>query len=406
LHEWLGKLDLKEVTLGAFKMNTFPASFLGLPKMQTVSVNGAQIATPMSALPVAALSPDIRVLKLSGFGISGPLPSFRNSTLFEEIDLSHNNLTLGDAGAFDYCPCLLKVDLSDNSISAPVFHFTGSTNVEAVDISHNIIHGSIPPQWKELKSCKVARLAHNLIEEPLLPMQQMAELSVLDISHNRVAWEDVGTRSVDENGTVTFKVNIFWNWQRKVMPSSLTKGDYSHNLLRQPIIQPARPTDDWVGFNGPATYFPKMLQYDVSHNFLWGRISLVGLHFNFDVSHNEIACIDAINLNQGMCCDDSKLSGVTMLSVAMRHQRASALGFSIGETPAKSIDDALNSKVDFKSVACMPHYNAFEQVEVPIGSGRSPFSCPTWFVDDRTNDPLDHICSVLQERTIATQAGF
>jgi hypothetical protein len=328
----------------------------------------------------------MRLLKVSEVGASGPMPSFRNSALLEEIDLSHNNLTLGDAGAFDYCPSLLKVDLSYNSISASVFRFTGSTNVELVDISHNMIRGSTPTQWSELTSCKVMRVAHNLIEEPVRPLKKMTELSVLDISHNRVAWENVGPEKVDENGTVTFIDNDFIRWTRTVLPSSLAKADYSYNLLRQPQYGS-------VGNDIAASWNPKMIQFDVSHNFLWGSVNLYDIYFNLDVSHNEIGHIEAGQAVRGTCCDDRKLNENTMFSVAMRHQRTSDVGFVHGsETPdyrkdIVSIDDALNSTVDFQLVEFMPHYNAFEQFELPTGSSRYPFSCPTWFVADRTNDP-------------------
>jgi hypothetical protein len=404
-----GLINLEEVMLGAFEMNRFPASFLGLPKMQKVSVRRA----PIAELP-ATMSPDMRILRLSDVGASGPMPSFRNSTLLEEVVLAHNNLTLGDAGAFDYCPNLLNVDVSYNSISAAVFRFAGSPNVEAMDLSHNMIRGSIPLEWKELTSCKVTRVAHNLIAEPIAPLAKMNP-AILDVSHNQIAWEDPSGK-LDENGTVVYNIglNHFEEWIKLAFSDKIAKADFSYNLLRQP--ENGGVQNFVGGTGGSKTWYPNTLQIDFSHNFLWGSVSLLESYHNWDLSHNEFTHVDLGSLVTGNCCDDRNVHGKTMNSVDLRYQKSSAgaqwswLFYGEGlqrasESLGGSIDAALNnSLIDFKSVELMPRYNAFEQVEFPAGSGRYPYSCPTWFVDDRTERLSPSLMSIVPCRRGRSQA--
>jgi hypothetical protein len=121
------------------------------------------------------------VLKLSATGISGPLPSFRNSPLLEEVALDKNRLTLGNASAFDFCPELKSVMLSHNNISSDLFTFEGTTKLEVFAASHNMIRGGVPSQWKQLKSCKQIVLSHNLLEASLKPMREMEKLTYVDL---------------------------------------------------------------------------------------------------------------------------------------------------------------------------------------------------------------------------------
>jgi Leucine-rich repeat (LRR) protein len=112
------------------------------------------------------MPPKLRVLKLSNTNISGPLPSFRNSSLLEEVALDNNRLTLGDASAFDYCPKLKSVVLSRNNISSDLFTFEGTTKLERFEASQNMIRGGVPSQWGHWhlvkKSCYRTTFSHNL----------------------------------------------------------------------------------------------------------------------------------------------------------------------------------------------------------------------------------------------------
>jgi Leucine-rich repeat (LRR) protein len=181
-----GLVSLEEVMIGDYEINRLPSSFVRLPKLQTLSVGITKTDTPLQLPPL--VSPELRVLKLSRTGTSGPLPSFKNSSRLEEISLDRNNLGLGSPSAFDFCPKLRKVDVSYNNLSMEVFTFEGSTNIEAVDISHNSIRGGIPNQWSSLTSCSTMKASHNFIEGPLQPFYGMKNLEFIALSHNRIAW--------------------------------------------------------------------------------------------------------------------------------------------------------------------------------------------------------------------------
>jgi hypothetical protein len=171
-----GLVRLEEVMLGDYVVNRLPASIFSLPNIQKVSVRGA----PLAMLP-RTMPPKLRVLKLSGTGVSGPLPSFGNSSLLEEVALDNNRLTLGDASAFDYCPELKSVKLSYNNISSDLFTFDGTTKLETFEASQNMIRGGIPSQWELLTSCEKVVLSHNLLEATLKPIMKMAKLKYLDL---------------------------------------------------------------------------------------------------------------------------------------------------------------------------------------------------------------------------------
>jgi hypothetical protein len=169
-------LSLQEVMLGDYSVNRLPASIFSLPNIQKVSVRQA----PLAALP-PTMPPKLRVLKLSDTGISGPLPSFRDSPLLEEVALDNNRLTLGDASAFDFCPELKSVMLSHNNISSDLFTFEGTPKLETFEASQNMIRGGVPLQWQLLKSCEKIVLSHNLLGASLKPMSEMTSLKYVDM---------------------------------------------------------------------------------------------------------------------------------------------------------------------------------------------------------------------------------
>jgi Leucine-rich repeat (LRR) protein len=364
-----GLVSMEEVMLGAHKMNRFPPSFLQLPQMQTVSLTKA----PVASLP-ATMSSRMRVLKLSGVGASGPLPSFRGSALLEQVYLNNNNLQLGEANAFDNCPNLRTLDVSHNNLSASVFSFDGSTNVESIELSHNAIHGGIPSQWAQLKSCEVVKASHNFIVAPTNNILPMSKLEVLNLNHNQI---DFGLNDLDE-GTITYLGSDldqwgFINWFFKIAPANMASFDLSFNLLKE---QEGHIYQD-VLLQGNSIRYPQLQRLDVSHNYLWGWLTLNSLFFNADVSYNNITMVSAESATS--CCTATAYRR-QMYSVDWTHQISDvSLGrdeLGIGWT----IDQALNTTVDFKQVEFMPRHDSFKQIELPAGSGRFPFACPAWLV--------------------------
>jgi Leucine-rich repeat (LRR) protein len=362
-----GLVSLEEVMIGAFKMNRFPASFLQLPQMQTVSLTRA----PVASLP-ATLPPKLRVLKLSEVGASGPLPSFNDSALLEEVRLDRNNLTLGDAGAFDYCPNLRILDVSHNSISTTLFRFAGSTKIETIDISHNAIHGAAPSQWAELKSCTEMRASHNNIVGPSNPMVSMTKLAIQDLSHNRLETDK-------ENVLKGFKPYLL----KSVPAATIRILDLSHNLFAEGPM--ARTKNEFFGsevlLGQDSPKYPQLVSMDISHNFIWGPLNLYQLHYNLDASYNNITVVVLKDSND--CCSGAAYQK-PMYKVDWRHQM-SDMAFipstkATNLTIRHTIDQALNTSLDFKTIEFLPRHDSFEQIEHPTKSGRFPFVCPTWSV--------------------------
>jgi Leucine-rich repeat (LRR) protein len=365
-----GLVSLEQVMFGAYPMNRFPTSFLALPKMQYISLTRA----PVAALP-AKLSPNMRILRLSNVGASGPLPSFLGSALLEEVILDLNNLELGNASDFDDCPNLRIVDVSHNNLSAAVFSFKGSTNVEAVDISYNSIRGGIPEHWAELQSCQAIRLSHNLIEAPLGALPSMSKLEIVDLSYNRVD---------DKSFSVPFIL-----WWGTVAPPRVTLFDLSHNLLQQQGAHKVANVSQFtqlnsVGISTIGVKYPYLARLDLSHNLLWGYLHLKGVFYNVDFSYNNITMLEfgaAID-----CCRAGGARESELYSIDWHHQLTDSMGLLHDPTGMMSswenftIDQALNKSTDFKRVQYIPRYDSFEQVELPAGSSRFPFVCPTWWV--------------------------
>jgi Leucine-rich repeat (LRR) protein len=352
-----GLVSLEEIMLGNYDVNRLPASLFNLPNLQKVSVRQA----PVAALP-SVISPNIRILKLSDAGVTGALPSFRNSALLEELNLANNNLQLGDVTAFDGCPKLRKIDLSNNNLSSKLFTFEGSSSLLSIDLRYNRLHGRIPSQWAGLVSCETVKLAHNSIEAPLDSLVNQVKLRSIDLSHNKIKYIPASEDDL-----------FFRGWAGSWIPPSASMVDVSYNLLIQP------GDDQTRGFFVPmgiaADQLWGALQHlDLSHNQLFGWLQLDELFYNLDVSYNSIsmASIYETRLNPR-----SASLGRKIYSVDWRNQNT-ATRFSKEELPFASIDEAVDSGIDFKTVGFVPRHNSAEQVEWPPGSKLFPFQCPLW----------------------------
>jgi hypothetical protein len=368
-----GLVSLEEVMIGAYKMNRFPTSFLKLPQMQTISLTRA----PVAVLPVL-LSPKLRVLRLSEVGASGPLPSFRSSALLEVVFLDRNNLELGDAGAFDDCPKLKTVDVSHNSLSTTVFHFAGSTNIESMDFSHNAIHGAVPSQWAELNSCKVVRTSHNLIVVPtqseMKTLQSMSAVALLDLSHNRIECSRIVNRETN--------ILEMGHWLMALLTPSHSSVDVSYNLLQEPfdLVDETHPYGGKIN-NAANEALPALSDLILSHNFMWGYIDFGTIHYNMDLSYNNLTKM-SVGGAQGPGFTGAKyLRKMYSVNWSNQMSRVDLFPNHGSAWEIQTIDQALNnSALNFKLVEFMPRHDSFEQIELPAGSDRFPFACPTWFV--------------------------
>jgi hypothetical protein len=182
-------------------------------------------------------------------------------------------------------------------------------------------------------------------------------------SHNRIEFE------ADSTGD-----NHFIAWWRTWVPSSVSIVDISHNLLRQPERGAIVPT---VLLGGESVKWPELQRVDASHNSLWGSIfgAPPGEHYNFDLRFNNISSI--------VVGEGGKFSAsayMRQMTVIDWRNQLTPVQFKKQTTdaPYSSIDDALNSSIDFRTVDFLPRPNSFEQVEYPKGSGTTPFSCPLW----------------------------
>jgi hypothetical protein len=163
----------------------------------------------------------------------------------------------------------------------------------------------------------------------------------------------------------------YLDWWSSWVPASVSIVDISHNLLRQGTA----PEPATVLLASASIRWPELQLVDVSHNWLRGYINTgwPGIHYNFDVSNNNISTIQAGS--------GGKLSASAymrkMYTVDWRNQTTPVKFYdpTIGVFP--QIDDALNSAVDLPFADYLPGLN-FEQVEYPKGSDETPFACPLW----------------------------
>jgi hypothetical protein len=200
----------------------------------------------------------------------------------------------------------------------------------------------------------------------------MTKVEIIELSHNRLVWDD----ALEDPGFSKF-------FMATASPRTSIL-DVSYNLIKEPFIADKNGPDSAypAGFGlllateGPK--YPSMVMLDISHNFLWGVLDLDDLFYNVDMSYNNITVLDVRWATD--CCSAADYKR-QMYSVDWRHQMSSVkLYFGYGTTQSMSIDQALNSSVDFKLMEFMPRHDSFEQMELPPGSGRFPFVCPTWFV--------------------------
>jgi hypothetical protein len=182
-------------------------------------------------------------------------------------------------------------------------------------------------------------------------------------SHNRIGLE------ADPTGN-----NHFAAWWSNWVPAAVSIVDISHNLLRQ---QERGALVPMVLLGGESVKWPELQRVDASHNSLWGIIhgAPPGEHYNFDLRFNNISSI--VVGEGGKFSASAYMRQMTVvdwrnqLTPVQFKQTHSATSFS-------SIDDALNSSLEFRTVDFLPRLNSFEQVEYPKGSGETPFSCPLW----------------------------
>jgi hypothetical protein len=201
----------------------------------------------------------------------------------------------------------------------------------------------------------------------------MTKVEIIELSHNRLVWDDA---------------LAYPSFSRFFMATASPRTsilDVSYNLIKEPFVadknglDSANPAGYGLLLSAEGPKYPSMVMLDISHNFLWGHINLDDLFYNVDMSYNNITVLDFLWATD--CCSavDYKRQ---MYSVDWRHQMSSVkLATVLGRNGEyMSIDQALNSSVDFKLIEFMPRHDSFEQMELPPGSGRFPFVCPTWFV--------------------------
>ena len=127
---------------------------------------------------------------------------------------------------------------------------------------------------------------------------------------------------------------------------------------------------------------PLVAEFDLSHNFLRDVLILNGLRWNYDISHNNISLLSLQYSQQPTGLSAASRRG-KLHTLDMRHQASGMFLSWSNAAEFSSIDEVLEStsngmSFNIRSLDFVPQHDSFEQVELPPGSGRFPFSCPTW----------------------------
>ncbi|CAK1548835.1 unnamed protein product [Leptosia nina] len=187
------------------------------------------------------------------------------------VNISHNELSSIEPGAFQNCNNMTLLDLSYNNLTE--IHrqaFDENTYASEFQVSYNFFTdlGQIPIQ--NMTGIRVLNASHNAIEIiPKLAFPKLYELHTVDVSHNNLT----------EISNAVFQ-NLF----------SLRYLNISHNSLEQ--IK-------------PATFgtIPTVLELDLSHNKLLdvsrGSLAKLASCRSLDISHNFLEKIFQIPISLG-----------------------------------------------------------------------------------------------------------
>eukprot|EP00937_MAST-01D_sp_MAST-1D-sp2_P002222 g2222.t1 len=321
-----------------------------LPSLQVILVKDVA----MSALPDVSRLTKLTKFIMTGNGITSPTPSFKGLSELEILHLTGNKLSGGYADMFDGCEKLADLDVTSNDLSCELFSFLGCRELRTISMSHNNITGAIPESWRALTKVTKLEAAYNKLGGggPLSPLSSMTELLKIDLSHN--LFEYICP-------LVHGRFCLMTDWARDFVGSKVIDLDLSHNKFETFF----RHT---VMFAEVAPIGLRWL--NLAHNKFGGVMDTGYLSTNFDISHNRIDRVSTSGWGT------KKYGPVKFLKMKMDHQSSNISFGEVNLPTYGGIDNALAS-VTFATSPFFPT-TTFKKYEFPEGSGKFPFSCPTW----------------------------
>ncbi|XP_050379588.1 receptor-like protein 37 [Argentina anserina] len=192
---------------------------------------------------ISSSLPNLRVLSLSGCGLSGPicdLPnSIRNLKMLSTIDLSNCSFTGSLPKSIENLTQLVDLDISWNRFNSPIssIHWETLANLERLDLSNNQLYGTIPSSLVSLSKLESLILSDNQFSGQLPEFSNTSSnlLDNLDLGNNNFEGEIPSTIfNLQGLQNLNLSANNFSGFPfngHHQQPRNLSRVDLSHNSL-------------------------------------------------------------------------------------------------------------------------------------------------------------------------------
>ncbi|XP_068621704.1 protein artichoke [Battus philenor] len=187
------------------------------------------------------------------------------------VNISNNQLSSIEAGAFQNCNNLTVLDLSRNQLAEVTrFAFDENSYASLLDVSYNLFTDFNQIPIHNMSGIRVLNATFNAITEvPKLAFPKLYELHTVDLSHNNIS----------EIGNAVFQ-NLF----------SLRYLNLSHNSLER--IKPS-------AFGAVPTVLKLQLEHNELRDISRGALAKLASCREIDVSHNHLDRIFQIPISLG-----------------------------------------------------------------------------------------------------------
>ncbi|XP_014472147.1 PREDICTED: toll-like receptor 3 [Dinoponera quadriceps] len=153
-----------------------------------------------------------------------------------KVNLSHNEISKIEPGAFENCANITSLDLSYNKLeNISKYSFDSSTYATELQLSYNLFTSLNQVPLHNMTGLKVLNVSHNLIHSvPRQTFPKLYELHTIDLSHNNLS--EIHNAVFQTLFSLRF-LNLSYNSLEKIKPSTfgplptLLELDMSYNQL-------------------------------------------------------------------------------------------------------------------------------------------------------------------------------